>query len=103
MSRKRKVDPCADWSRSTTDLAREFGVTDAAVSSARGKYAPETKHVWRRVPMAWTEGIDWEAMNNKEIADLVPKSIGAIAYMRKKYAPHTVKPKGRPCKVMLAG
>lgn len=57
-----------DWSKSDNQLATELGLTRQAINYQRGRWAPETKHVLRKIlPQSVWKAVDW-SKPNKQIA-----------------------------------
>jgi len=73
----------------TSDLAKRFNVTSAAIASARRRYAPHTMQL-RKASTSWGTRVDW-SMRNKDIARQFGKPPSSVAMMRRAHAPETVR------------
>lgn len=92
--KKRRTKPdweSVDWTRSSTDLAIEFGVDVAEVSRARRRLAPETLGKTRRVWATWFRDLDW-SKRTSQLSRETGKSSCLVSLMRRAHAPHTLRP-----------
>lgn len=83
-----------DWTRSSKDIAAEFGVVSSVVSEMRAKYAPDTrKFSWSKAKISlskkydWTQ-IDWSKSNSK-IAEELGVAPSTVRKARRFYAKQT--------------
>ena len=83
-----------DWSRKTSDLAKELGITEGNLSRLRRKYAKETINQNKnkdkiKYKVDWLK-VDWSKKTKQISLDLsVPYE--TVNQMRRKHAPQTIK------------
>jgi hypothetical protein len=83
-----------DWSKTTGELAQEFGMRDTSISILRRKHAPHTVNRDKsksriKYHVDWTK-VQW-TKRNVDLAGELKVPVGTVQQKRRKLAPDTIK------------